>query len=46
MIEAWEIRLNKEQKVGVRTMDLCKAFDCLNHELVLRKLKAYGLDYN
>ena len=27
-------------------MDLFKAFDSLNHELLLTKLKAYGLDRN
>ena len=27
-------------------MDLSKAFDTLNHNLVVAKLKAYGLDLN
>ena len=46
MIESWKVRLNNGSKVGVIIMDLSKAFDSLNHELVLAKLKAYGLDSN
>ena len=46
MIESWKVRLNNGSKVGVIMTDLSKAFDCWSHELLLAKLKAYGLDRN
>ena len=46
MIESWKVRLSNGSKVGVIMMDLSKTFDSLNHELLLAKLKAYGLDSN
>ena len=46
MIKSWKVKLNNRSKVGVIIMDLSKAFDSLNHELLLTKLKAYGLDSN
>ena len=42
----WNNLVNYLAQVGVITMDLSKAFDSLNHELLISKLKAYGLESN
>ena len=46
MIETWRAMLNIGNKVGAIIMDLWKAFDTLNHNLLLCKLKAYGFNKN
>ena len=44
MIESWKAKLNNGSKVGVIIMELSEASDSLNHDLLLAKLDAYGLD--
>ena len=41
MIENWKKQLDNGQKVGVIFMDLSKAFDIINHSLLLANLKVY-----
>ena len=46
LLEKWKISLDNDGYAGAILMDLSKAFDTLNHELLLAKLNAYGFDYN
>ena len=43
VIEKSKRVLDENMKVGAIVMDISKAFDILNHRLLLAKLKAYGL---
>jgi hypothetical protein len=46
LIEDWKMALDNNEHVGAILMDLSKAFDCLPHNLIALKLKAYGLSDN
>ena len=44
MIEVWKKALDSKTYAGAVLTDLSKAFDCLNHNSLIAKLDAYGID--
>ena len=42
MTEDWRKNIDNKEAVAAVAMDLSKAFDAINHRLLLTKLKAYG----
>ena len=46
MLENWKNALDKGEYVCALFMDLSKAFDTINHDLMLAKLEAYGFSNN
>ena len=45
MLEKWKKELDKRMIAAALLTDLSKAFGCLNHELLIAKLEAYGFDH-
>jgi len=44
MVESWKKALDNKGTTGAVLTDLSKAFDCLNHNLLIAKMVAYGFD--
>ena len=44
LTEEWKENLDQNHVIGAAALDLSKAFDCIPHDLMLEKLRFYGLD--
>ena len=44
MLETWKEARDNKEAFGTLLTDISKAFDCLSHDLLIAKLRAYGLD--
>ena len=45
-LQTCKASLDKKELAGAILMDLSKAFDCIDHDLLIAKLAAYGLDWD
>ncbi len=46
MLDDWLTSINDQETVGIMYIDFCKAFDLVNHEILLEKMKAYRFSDN
>ena len=46
MLEFWKKTHEERKYAGVILTDLSKAFDCLNHNLLVAQPRAYGFEYS
>ena len=46
MTEKWQRSVDGGGQAGALLTDLSKAFDCIDHELLMAKLYAYSFDKN
>ena len=46
MLERWRKALDNNSEAGAILTDLSNAFDCINHELLIAKLKVYGFEHD
>ena len=46
MLEKWKRSVDKGKTFGALLTGLSKVFDCLDHELLIAKLNAYGLNHD
>ena len=45
MLEKWKKAVDTKKVFGALLTDLSKAFDCLQHDVVIAKLNDYGFDH-
>ena len=44
MLEKWKSALDNKKNTGALLTDLSKAFDCINHDLMIAKLEAWAFN--